>query len=94
MSTLAKRRLTPIRLVFLVLCAPPVVYAVMGMGTFIGRAGPDWTGLGMAGAMIAFVLLALMAFARGRRVSAAVLLFAAYAPLVLAIVVTLVLRFV
>ena len=92
-----QRRVTPGRMAFLAACVPPVVFAVMGMAAFMQRgaadAGTDWTGIGLAAAMIVLVVLSLRAFSRGSRISAGVLLFAAYAPLVLALFLMIVVRF-
>lgn len=96
MTVRVQRRMTWGRLAFLFACAPPVAYAVTGMNSFMRRAGAetgvDWTGMGLAAAMIAFVMLSLLAFSKGHRVSAGVLLFAAYAPLLLALFLMIVLR--
>lgn len=81
---------------FLAACVPPIVFAVMGMTAFLQRgaeAGTDWTGLGLAAAMIVLTVLSLRAFSRGHRISAGVLLFAAYAPLLLALLLMIVVRF-
>lgn len=81
---------------FLAACVPPVVFAVMGMGAFMQRStaetGFDWTGMGLAAAMIVLVVLSLRAFSKGQRISAGVLLFAAYAPLMLALFLAIVFR--
>lgn len=75
-----------IGVLFLLACLPPVAYGVMGGLRFLG-AGPDWTGLGLASAMVLLAMGALAVYRRGHRLSALVLLVAAWAPLLMALLV-------
>lgn len=88
-----RTRPTPAGLAFLAACVPPVIYGVMGAARFLGASGgPDWTGLGLGAAMVLLTLGALAAYRRRCTASALILLFAAYAPLVLALFVMIAVR--